>query len=293
MLRFFLIFIALLGCTQNKEAQPEKWQKWVAEKKQDFEKEFATPTIVQHLYLKNTEKAYVAREDRGVRLAESCKENCLFSLSLKEGKVFLKNLKEKGEVQLLEAKKETELKKPHFISYISYDEGKTVRLFLFNLKQENLKKKRQRFFFDYSEAYRVEGALQWLKAPEEVQFSRSDGSRKKYHLLAKINYKLKGQPGTLSVYNFDISKAADKEQSEVMVMFRDLSNNKKTYGAGRFLNVHFAKKMGEMKDGDPVAIDFNYSFNPPCATSTGFHCPVPQDKVALEVLAGESYYKFQ
>ena len=66
---------------------------------------------------------------------------------------------------------------------------------------------------------------------------------------------------------------------------------KKTYGAGRFLNIDFPKPIGELQNGDSIIVDLNYSYNPPCAVSTGFHCPLPQDLVNLDVEAGEKYIK--
>lgn len=69
------------------------------------------------------------------------------------------------------------------------------------------------------------------------------------------------------------------------VMFKDQTNGKQSYGAGRFLYV-----------APPVnghtRIDFNKSYNPPCAFSAFATCPLapPQNHLDIAVTAGELKY---
>jgi hypothetical protein len=69
-------------------------------------------------------------------------------------------------------------------------------------------------------------------------------------------------------------------------VFGDYTNGVKTYGAGRFL---YAKKP---KEGNKLVLDFNKSYNPPCAFTDFATCPLPpdQNKLPFEVLAGELKY---
>jgi uncharacterized protein (DUF1684 family) len=69
-------------------------------------------------------------------------------------------------------------------------------------------------------------------------------------------------------------------------VFGDYTNGNKTYGAGRFL---YAKKP---KEGNKVVLDFNKSYNPPCAFTDFATCPLPpeQNKLSFEVVAGELKY---
>ncbi len=73
---------------------------------------------------------------------------------------------------------------------------------------------------------------------------------------------------------------------DLFIVFGDYTNGIKTYGAGRFL---YAKKP---KEGNMVILDFNKSYNPPCAFTDFATCPLPpdQNKLPIEVTAGELKY---
>ena len=95
----------------------------------------------------------------------------------------------------------------------------------------------------------------------------------------------------LAIYDYGSSYDKYKDEQKLMLLYRDYTNGKKTYGAGRFLIVDLKKPLKEMVNNDKVLVDLNYSYNPPCAVSTGFHCPLPQDMMKQEVAAGEQYLK--
>jgi len=64
-----------------------------------------------------------------------------------------------------------------------------------------------------------------------------------------------------------------------------LTNNKTTYGAGRFLYADLPK------DGK-VVLDFNQAVNPPCAFTPFATCPLPprQNRLKVAIEAGELNY---
>jgi hypothetical protein len=74
-------------------------------------------------------------------------------------------------------------------------------------------------------------------------------------------------------------------ETDYFVMFADQTNGKTSYGAGRFLYVK------PPVDGVTV-LDFNKSYNPPCAFSHYATCPLPpqQNKLPLAIPAGELKY---
>ena len=74
----------------------------------------------------------------------------------------------------------------------------------------------------------------------------------------------------------------------LFLVFGDLTNAKETYGGGRFLVV----KKPSMQ-GDPIWIDFNLAFNPPCVFSPYATCPLPrqENRLPFRVLAGEKMVK--
>jgi len=75
-------------------------------------------------------------------------------------------------------------------------------------------------------------------------------------------------------------------EDDLFIVFADYTSGITTYGAGRFL---YAKKP---KESNTVILDFNKTYNPPCAFTNFATCPLPpdQNKLPFEVLAGELKY---
>lgn len=74
-------------------------------------------------------------------------------------------------------------------------------------------------------------------------------------------------------------------ETDYFVMFADQTSGKQTYGAGRFMYVK------PPVDGITV-LDFNKSYNPPCAFSPYATCPLPppENRLPLAIAAGEFKY---
>ena len=67
--------------------------------------------------------------------------------------------------------------------------------------------------------------------------------------------------------------------------FTDLTTGSITYGAGRYIDLTIPKS------GNTIVIDFNKAYNPFCAYSDGYSCPlVPADNnLDTEILAGVKF----
>lgn len=76
------------------------------------------------------------------------------------------------------------------------------------------------------------------------------------------------------------------EDQQLFFIFKDATNGKETYPAGRFLYSDLPK------DGK-VVLDFNRAHNPPCAFTDYATCPLPprQNHLAVRIEAGERNYK--
>ena len=80
--------------------------------------------------------------------------------------------------------------------------------------------------------------------------------------------------------------ALPADEGRLWLIFGDASNGKETYGGGRFLYADGPDENGR------VRVDFNKSYNPPCAFTPYATCPLPppQNKLKLAVRAGEKNY---
>lgn len=92
-------------------------------------------------------------------------------------------------------------------------------------------------------------------------------------------------PGKLyfSIQNIQYTLDALLEGDKLFIVFGDATSGKTSYPAGRFL---YAVMPGE--DGLTI-LDFNQSFNPPCAFTPYATCPLPpkQNILPLAITAGE------
>ena len=79
-----------------------------------------------------------------------------------------------------------------------------------------------------------------------------------------------------------------KEDDHLFFVMRDLTSGKSTYAASRFLYAPLPK-------GKTVELDFNKAENPPCVYTDFATCPLPppQNRLQLEVTAGELMYGHQ
>ena len=70
--------------------------------------------------------------------------------------------------------------------------------------------------------------------------------------------------------------------------FRDLTNGHETYGGGRYL--YDTIKGADLGAGNgEIVLDFNFAYNPSCAYSPRWVCPLspPQNTLAVRLEAGE------
>ena len=65
------------------------------------------------------------------------------------------------------------------------------------------------------------------------------------------------------------------------VYFRDGTTGHGSYEVGRYVEVQ--------RDGDDVIVDFNLAYNPACALSPFYNCPIPpqENRLAVAIRAGE------
>ena len=84
-------------------------------------------------------------------------------------------------------------------------------------------------------------------------------------------------------------EALDEGEDTLFLVFADRTSGHGSYPAGRFLYAPKPDAAGN------VVIDFNKSFNPPCAFTAFATCPLPppENRLDLEIVAGEKAYHFE
>jgi len=113
------------------------------------------------------------------------------------------------------------------------------------------------------------------------------GKIKKYRKYGVLTFKLQGKEHQLAVYQNMMLMKMDGHRDHLFLPFKDLTNDRKTYGGGRYINL----KIGDIKDGKLI-LDFNKNYNPYCAFSDGYNCPIPpaENHLSIAIKAGEKKF---
>jgi uncharacterized protein (DUF1684 family) len=104
-----------------------------------------------------------------------------------------------------------------------------------------------------------------------------------YRKYGELHFTLEGQPQHLTVYqSLDLQRRKGYEDY-LFVPFTDQSNGHTSYGGGRYLDL----RRGQIKEGQ-LALDFNRAYNPFCAYSAAYSCPVPpaENRLSVAIEAG-------
>ncbi len=132
-------------------------------------------------------------------------------------------------------------------------------------------------------AYRFELELYEHKDKDVIEVEATKGEMRELIRWGEFRFKIDEKPCTLQAY-----KSAPGEP-RLFIPFRDATSGKETYGAGRYIDLEPTKHR--TNDGKWI-LDFNVAYNPWCAYSDAYTCPlVPAENwLKAPVRAGEKNY---
>lgn len=144
-------------------------------------------------------------------------------------------------------------------------------------------------FFTPDSLYRVEASVELLSNESFFAMPTSSGSTKQARKFARLVFSLKGNTYVLYAYQLLTLLNSEEYKDDFFVPFLDGTSSVTTYEGGRYLEF----KTGNIHD-QTLIIDFNRAYNPYCAFTTGFNCPIPprDNTLPLQINAGEkSFWK--
>ncbi|MCC7093228.1 MAG: DUF1684 domain-containing protein [Ignavibacteriaceae bacterium] len=118
---------------------------------------------------------------------------------------------------------------------------------------------------------------------DTVQILGTRGETRPAILLGYLELKKDGKVHRINVYK-SFSQTGEPYYS---IWFTDKTTGKETYGVGRYLDF----ELNENPDFI-YTIDFNKAYNPYCAYSAMFTCPIPrkEDYIDMSIEAGEKNF---
>jgi len=133
-----------------------------------------------------------------------------------------------------------------------------------------------RSWFPVDSEFQVQSEFKEHAAGRTIVIPNVQGEQEEVQSLGTVTFTLRDLEGHL-----EAMEAAD---NGLFIIFKDSTCDATTYPAGRFL-------VSEEVMGSTVTLDFNRSYNPPCAFTAFATCPLPPEENHLDfpVEAGEKY----
>ncbi|CAM1366572.1 conserved hypothetical protein [Tenacibaculum sediminilitoris] len=154
------------------------------------------------------------------------------------------------------------------------------------LTKKGLKKFKGLDFFPIDNKYKVKARLE--KTPDALIFNFPTTTSRVavYRKYGVLSFKIANKEFELSIYQNVNPKP--EYVNHLFLPFLDNTNGKTSYKGGRFIDVYTT----DIEDDGTVVIDFNESYNPYCAYSNRYSCPItPRDNyIDVEIKAGVMAY---
>jgi uncharacterized protein len=143
-------------------------------------------------------------------------------------------------------------------------------------------------FYVIDSTFKVKCIFTKTSDKETFKMPTSDGKEKEYFKYGTLTFTLKGQTQQLNVYRSLALMRMPQYKNYLFVPFKDLTNGKESYGGGRYLDLQTTDMQA-----DTLMLDFNKAYNPYCAFSNGYSCPIPpkENHLKISIEAGEKTFK--
>ena len=135
------------------------------------------------------------------------------------------------------------------------------------LDVEDLKKFKALDFFPINEHFFI--TAKFVRTENEKPFKMKTSTDRKplYIKYGEVFFSIDGKSVQLNVYQ-DVEYSKKKGfEDDLFLPFSDLTCGNESYIGGRYIDVKIPK-------GETIAIDFNTSYNPYCAYSHRYSCPI-------------------
>lgn len=140
-------------------------------------------------------------------------------------------------------------------------------------------------YYDYNQDLVMEVEIDRFPEDEPVVVMQtSTGDTQEYRRWGQFGFQVGDEEATMVIYS-------DAHGHEFFMPFKDSTNGSETYGAGRYMDDH-RPGLRQLRP-DRFEIDFNYAYNPYCAYSPYYSCPLPprENWLKVPIRAGEKDFK--
>ncbi len=152
-------------------------------------------------------------------------------------------------------------------------------LILFDAQGPHVKDPVRQHWYDYDPRYRFETALIPDATPDTVIIQSTRGNDRRALRMGWFDLRLPTGRARLEAHRL---LEPGVGEAGVSLFFRDATSDRETYGVGRYVEPQ------ALPDGRWL-VDLNQAYNPACAFSPHYNCPIPSKANSLKVAvrAGE------
>lgn len=139
-------------------------------------------------------------------------------------------------------------------------------------------------YFPVDINYKIIASLNPVSQRDVVVLPTSDGKEQHYLKYAYAEFELAGATNTLLILEvMDIGP----QRGNLFLAFGDDTSARETYGAGRYLDIR------KVPGSSTITLDFNQAYNPYCAYTNKYSCPLPpaENLLSVAIMAGEKNYE--
>jgi uncharacterized protein len=153
------------------------------------------------------------------------------------------------------------------------------------LPKKDIRKFKGHEFFPIDLKYRIKAIITVTPHATFFNMQTSTPQPREHRIYGMATFAIDGINYELPLYQSKSLMQTEKYKDYLFLPFTDLTNSEQTYSAGRYID------LSVPKEGNAIVIDFNQSYNPYCAYSDKFSCPiVPRENdLTIAILAGVKY----
>jgi uncharacterized protein (DUF1684 family) len=142
-------------------------------------------------------------------------------------------------------------------------------------------------FYPPDVRYRVTAQVELLPGQPFFDMRTSSGRSKQARRFAKVTFTLNEKSYVLYAYQLAFLLASADNKDDFFIPFIDEGSGNTSYAGGRYLDFKVTDIVNNR-----LIIDFNKAYNPYCAFTTGFNCPIPpaENTLNITIEAGEKQF---
>jgi hypothetical protein len=146
------------------------------------------------------------------------------------------------------------------------------------LTEEDLKTFKALEFFDIDKNFNIEANFELTPNTPVFEMPTTTERLPLYRKYGIARFTLNGKKMALSIYQNQQLMTDFNYKDYLFLPFNDATSGTTTYGGGRFIDLEIPKE-----DSKKIRIDFNKAYNPYCAYSHKYSCPIPPSENNLPV----------